>query len=215
MFGVLNLMLPIATDLTQFDALLVAAASAVPAVALLTFRIASVFSIKGLSIVVAGTMFLAAGAYYGAEYVPPAPLSMPQGGVSHGTLGSREDVPGHKQVIPADQLDGLRCVARLTTPGELHDHILHVWTKDGAEHRRVEPQRVFIDGSLLDHIARVHGKPGEYHPVAPPREFTPTEPGLVYRSYAPALPAKPAGAWTCTIVTDDRQLVGRLAFEIR
>jgi hypothetical protein len=186
MFGVLNLILPIAVDMRHFTALLIAAAAAVPSVALLTFRIRRVVTVSGLSLVVAGTGLLTAGAYYGAEFVPPAPLAMSAGGVSHGTAGSYEEVPGHKSIIGSNQLDGLRCVTKLTSPGGLRDQVLHIWTHEGREWRRVDPQQI-----LGDKIR-----------------------GFVFRSYLPALPKDPTGKWTCRVETADHQLVGRLEFEV-
>jgi len=186
MFGVMNLILPIAVEISQFTSLLIAAAVAVPAVALLTFRIRSVVTVKGLSMVLVGTGLLTAGAYYGAPYVPPAPLAMSQGGVSHGTMGSHEEVPGHKEVIRADELDGLRCVSRLSKPGGVHDEVLHIWRHNGAEFRSVTPALV---------------------PIAHER-------GYVYRSTLPSLPPNPVGDWVCRIETADHQLIGRLAFRI-
>lgn len=186
MFGVMNLILPIAVEISQFTSLLIAAAAAVPAVALLTFRLRSVCTVKGLSLVVVGTGLLIAGAYYGAPHVPPAPLAMAQGGVSHGTSGSEEVVPGHKDVISREKLTGLRCVTKLTKPGGVHDEILHIW-QHGGSNWIIPPERVITDSA---------------------RDF-------VYRSTPSATSLQnPIGDWVCRVETADGQLVGRLTFRI-
>jgi len=187
MFGVLNLMLPIALSMSHFEALVAAASAAVPCVALLTFRFRQVLTFRGLALTIGGTALLAIGAHYAAPYIPPAPLAMAEGGVSHGTPGSYEEVPGHKTAIPVSQLDGLRCVTRLTKPGGLHDAIVHEW-QHGDRTWRVEPDR--IEGP---HVR-----------------------GFLFRSYGPDLSKMrdPLGDWACRVETGDGQLIGLLRFRI-
>ncbi len=185
MFGVLNLMLPLVVGMNHFTALLVSAAATAPSVALLTFRVRTVFSPRGMLYTVAATGLLTLGSLYAAPYVPPAPLAMSDGGVSHGTAGSYEEVPGHKELIPADKLDGLRCVTRLTQPGKLNDAIQHVWRRD--------------DGTVI--------KP-------PTRQVPSNERGMVFRSELVRPPKNPVGKWECRVETADGQLIGRRGFKI-
>jgi len=187
MFGVLNMMLPIALPVSHFDALIAAAAVAVPSVALLTFPMRAVLTFRGLAFTIGGTALLAIGAQYAAPYVPPAPMAMSEAGVSHGTAGSYEEVPGHKSVIAAGQLDGLRCVTRLTKPGGLHDTIVHIW-QHGDVSWRVEPERV--GGAQVK--------------------------GFLFRSFGTELATggDPRGDWKCRVETGGGQLVGVLRFRI-
>ncbi|RMH36714.1 MAG: DUF2914 domain-containing protein [Deltaproteobacteria bacterium] len=185
MFGVLNLVLPVALALSHFEALIVAAAAAAPAVALLTFRVRQIASVAGLALVVGAAGGMAVAAFHAVAYVPPAPLALAEGAVGHGTPGSYEIVPGHARTIPANQLDGLRCVTRLTEPGGVRDPIVHVWVHRGRVVRRAEPERVAAAG-----------------------------PGVVFRSYLMSLPDDPLGPWACRVETDAGQLVGERAFEV-
>lgn len=190
LFGVLNLILPIAFGMRHSDVLLVSAAATAPAVALLTFSVRSVVSARGLVLTGAATALLTLGGWYGHEFVPPTPLAMAKAAVSYGTEGSREIVGEQHDTIPlgpAGELDGLRCATVLTQPGGLHDDIEHVWRRAGR------------DWIVID--------------VAP--QPLPDDRGYLFKSYLRKLPDDPAGRWECVARTAEGQLVGRVTFTIR
>jgi len=188
LFGVLNLVLPLALRIPHFHALLMAAACTAPAVALLTFRVRSVFVGRGLPLTLVATAALTAGAWFGRAAVPPAPLSMSAGAVGHGTLGGYEALPGRKTRMRSTQLAQLRCGAELTEPGGLIDATVHVWTFRGRIVARVPPSEV-VDEDPRSTVLR---------------SFLPTA----------ALPRDPLGGWTCRVETVDGQLVGVMPFEV-
>jgi uncharacterized protein DUF5924 len=186
LFAVLNLVLPIAFRLTHARALLIALGATPVTVASLTFRLRAVVSPRGLGLVAAATAALLVAGRFAPGFVPPAPLVMVRGAVSHGTAGSREVVGEHHEVIPATELDGLRCGTLLVQPGGIHDTITHVWRHHGATWRRLEPTAIpypFADGTVL-------------------------------RSQLADLPPDPTGDWSCSAWTADGQLVGRVHFRI-
>jgi hypothetical protein len=188
LFAVLNLMLPLTLRLPHFQALLIAAAATAPAVALLTFRVRSVFSLHGLPLTLLAAAGLTTGAWFGRVVVPPAPLAMAAGAVGHGSLGSLEGLPSRKTRMRAGQLSLLRCGCELIEPGGLIDSVIHVWTFRGRTVARIVPAEVNDDdprSSLL-------------------RSFLP----------AAALPRDPVGAWTCRVETFGGQLVGVMPFEV-
>jgi len=188
MFGVLNVMLPLVVGLDHASGLVVAAAASPLAVALLSFSIGQVTSPQGVLLVVVATGGLLAAVWFGREFIPPAPLTMLETAVGHGTLGSYECLPGSKHQIRANQTDGLRCGSMMREPGGLKEDVLQIWSHRGRELVRLVPQRLQChDGD-----------------------------GIVVRSFLPAsaLPADPTGPWTCTTMTVGGQLVGVRKFEI-
>jgi hypothetical protein len=186
LFGMLNLMLPVALGIGHFPALLIAAGATAPAVALLSFRVRAVFTLQGVVITMAASAALVTVMWFGRAFVPPAPLAMRDGAVGHGSLSSYECLPPRKRVMRADQLDGLRCGSMISEPGELRDRIVHVWKHQGQVVRRVEPTE-------LDDCD-----------------------GMVLRSLLPEkeLPIDPTGKWACVVETADGQLVGAMRFQI-
>jgi hypothetical protein len=186
LFGVLNLLLPLLTELAHLPALLVAAAAAPLATALLTFRVRSVLAPAGLLLLVGVTAVTTAGAWFGRAWVPPAPLAMIYGAVGHGAPGEYEILPGKITHLRAGQLAQLRCATQLAAPGGLNDRLVHVWHHRGAPIARLDPETVTSD------------EPGTH----------------ILRSALPELPADPLGAWTCTVETGEGQLVGRVAFVV-
>jgi len=186
LFAVLNLVLPIALQLSHSDALMVAMVSTAPAVALLTFPLRSVCSPVGLMLTIGATLALGGAGWYGHRWIPPAPLAMRRGAVSHGTEGSREIVGEHHDRIAAGQLSGLRCTTWLDQPGGVHDELEHVWIHGGREWRRTQPS----------------ARPA------------PVSGGVVLRSRLVSLPADPTGEWTCAVETGGGQLIGRLEFVV-
>jgi hypothetical protein len=187
LFGMLNLMLPVALGIDHFRALLIAAGATAPAVALLSFRVRTVFTPQGLLITLAASAVLVTAMWFGRASVPPAPLAMRDGAVGHGSLSSYECLPPKKRAMRADQLDGLRCGSMISEPGELRDRIMHVWKHQGQVVRRVEP--AVLEGCD----------------------------GLVLRSFLPEkeLPIDPTGNWVCVVETGYGQLVGAMRFEIQ
>ena len=187
MFGVLNVVLPLAFEVTHRDGLLVAALATPPAVALLTFSTRQVFSARGVLLTAAATFGLFFAVAYGRRAIPPAPLSLAETAVGHGTRGSYECLPASKHVIRRSQLDGLRCGSLLVEPGGLKEDVVHVWSHDGREVARLQPTHRPCDGD-----------------------------GAVFVSELPAgaLPADPAGTWICTTETVGGQLVGARRFTI-
>jgi hypothetical protein len=188
LFGVLNLMLPLVLRVPHFRALLIAAAATAPAVALLTFRVRTVFSPGGLALTLLAACALTAGAWFGRAFVPPAPLALVAGAVGHGTLGSHEGLPGRKRRIRATQLLQLRCGSELAEPGGLVEPVVHVWTFRGRTLARLRPERVDDDD---------------------PRS-------TLLRTYFPeaAMPKDPVGPWSCRVETTEGQLVGVMPFEV-
>ena len=186
LFGALNVLVPMVFGLGHFTGLMVAAGATAPAVALLSFRAKTVLSLQGLLITAGATLGLLGGAYVGRAAIPPAPMSLSNSAVGHGTPGSYECLPGAKRVMRADQLDGLRCGSRVTEPGGLRDQIVHVW-KGGGETHRVVPHR--IEGCSADVFV-------SHFPLD-------------------ELPADPTGGWKCEVQTTDRQLLGIVHFEVQ
>ena len=189
MFGVRNVVLPLVAGLTHFVSLLIAAGATAPAVALLSFSVKTVTSGRGLAITLTSTALMITGAWFGRAFVPPAPLSIAETTVGHGTLGGYECLPASKHVLAADALDGLRCGAMLVSPGGVDEPIVQVWRFQGEIVARVPPEQL-TGGCAAE--------------------------GLLYRSYFPEdmRPADPVGKWSCATETADGQLVGIRRFEI-
>lgn len=183
MFGVLNVMLPLVAGLDHLTGLIIAAAATPTSVALLSFSIRQVLSPQGVLLTIGISGALLAAVWYGREFVPPAPLAMPETAVGHGTFGSYECMPGSKHEIRAHQLDGLRCGSLLREPGGLKEDIVHVWSHRGKPLLKITPERLRCDGD------------GD---------------GVVFRSVFPdqLRPADPTGRWACTTYTRGGQLVG-------
>lgn len=193
LFSVLNLMLPVVGHVNHFHSMLIAAAATAPAVALLNFRVRTVFSARGLAFTFGATAALVAAAWFGRKAVPPAPMSTTAVSVGHGEPSTWECLPGEKSEIPVSQLRKLRCGSEVTEPGGLNDDVVHVWVHNRRVVARIAPHAP-TDAS---------GKP-----IACP--------GNVGVSYLPAdeLPADPKGKWRCMIETTDGQLVGMTKFTI-
>jgi hypothetical protein len=188
MFGVLNVMLPLVGGVDHRTGLVVAAAATPASVALLSLPVRKVASGYGVLLVVLVTAGLLGLVWYGRAEIPPAPLTMVEIAVGHGTIGSYECLPGSKHRIRTDQLDGLRCGALLREPGGLKEEVIQVWSRRGKELARLTPEHMRCeDGD-----------------------------GEVYRSFFPRaeLPADPTGKWMCTTWTVGGQLVGIRKFEI-
>jgi hypothetical protein len=187
MFGVLNVILPLVIGMSHYQGLLLAAAATPTAVAMLSFSVKTVLSPQGTVATVAATIALLAAVWFGRVAVPPAPLSMRETTVGHGTRGSYECLPASKHRIPVSQLDGLRCGSLLTEPGGIVEDVVHVWRHERREVARMRPERLACDGDAL-----------------------------VYRSYLPAelLEDAPAGMWQCVTETEGGQLVGIRRFEV-
>jgi len=185
-FGVLNLNLPLVFGFQHFDALLVAAGATTPTVALLTFRMKTVFRPRGIALTFGVTVALVVAAYYGRVAVPPAPMAMSHGGVGHGAPGRYECVPGPIDEMRRDQLEDLRCVSQISEPGGLRDEIVHVWRQGRREIARITPEP----------MTDCHG--------------------LVVRSVLgqARVPTDPRGKWSCTVETADGQLVGRVGWKV-
>jgi hypothetical protein len=190
MFGVLNVLLPLVARFDHLTSLVIAAAATPASVALLSFSVKTVTSPQGVALTIMATVGLLAAVWFGRQFVPPAPLAMPETAVGHGTLGSYECLPGSSHQIRADQLDGLRCGSLLREPGGLKEEVVHVYSFGDQELARVTPDRLRCDGD--------------------------GEGGVVFRSELPAgkLPANPVGKWSCTTQTVGGQLVGVRRFEV-
>ncbi|HEX2685646.1 MAG TPA: DUF5924 family protein [Kofleriaceae bacterium] len=188
MFGVLNVLLPLVAGLDHRAGLVIAAAATPISVALLSFSLGQVMSLQGVLLVIVATGGLTAAVWYGRAFVPPAPLTMLETAVGHGTIGSYECLPGSKHQIRANQIDGLRCGAMLREPGGLKEEVIQIWTWRGRELLHVTPEHM-------------HCNDGD---------------GEVFRSMFPLgeMPADPTGRWTCTTMTTGGQLVGVRRFEI-
>lgn len=186
MFSVINLLLPLTFHVAHFAALMTAAAVTPLAVALLSYRLSSVFRIRGLGLVGLCTAGLAAGCYYGRGFVPPAPMAMSAGGIGHGTKGSYECVPGPIRAMPLEQVDHLRCVSQITEPGGINDSVVHIWKHRGKELTRISPRKL-------------HGCSGEV---------------LISELDPESMPKKKTGPWSCTVETIDGQLVGLMSFKV-
>jgi hypothetical protein len=189
MFCLLNVLLPLVTATDHRSSLIIAAAATPASVALLSFSVRQVFSLRGALVTLALTGGLLAAVWYGRELIPPAPLAMPETTVGHGTLGSAECLPSSAHRIAADEHDKLRCGSLLREPGKPKEPIVHIWTLDGTELARTTPERLPCDAD------------GD------------TE---VWRSYFPVekMPKNPAGKWACETFTIGGQLVGLRKFVV-
>jgi hypothetical protein len=189
MFSLLNVLLPLVMAVDHLTGLIVAAAATPTSVALLTFSVRQVLSPQGALITLGMTGALLGAVWYGRTAIPPAPLSMPETSVGHGTAGSWECLPASAHRIPVDQLDGLRCGAMLREPGKPKEPIVQVWTVHGRRVLEVEPTRLACDSD------------GD------------TE---VWVSTFPKdkLPKDPTGTWSCETYTKGGQLVGLRKFEV-
>ncbi len=186
LFGVLNLMLPMVFGMTHLHALMIAAATTAPAIALLSFNVRDVFSAKGLGLTLAAAAGLTIAAWVGRAAIPPAPLALVEGAVGHGTPGSYEGLPGKKLYLREEQLDGLRCGTLASEPGGIHDDLVHVWRHNG------------------ELVSRV--------PVHPIDDDDPTT--VLMRSVPDLVPPNAGGRWTCSLETADGQLVGVVPFTV-
>jgi hypothetical protein len=185
-FAVLNMNLPLAFGFQHFDALLIAAATTPPMVALLGFRLRSVLSARGIFITAGVATGMVFAVYYGRTAIPPAPMAMAHGAAGHGSPGEYECVPGPITSMRRDQLDLLRCVTHITEPGGLRDELVHVWRHAGGVVARLTPERMPECGSLVVRSTLGSGR----------------------------LPRDPRGKWSCTVETGDGQLVGRTSWRV-
>jgi len=187
MFGVLNVLLPLVAKLDHLSSLVIAAAATPGSVALLSFSIRQVMSPQGALLVIGITVAMLGTVWYGRTLIPPAPLSMPETTVGHGTTGSYECLPPSKHAMRANQLDGLRCGSMLREPGGIKESIVHVWRRNGRELWRGSPVRVRCDGEDVVFVSEL--------PVG-------------------ERPNDPTGKWSCTTYTEGGQLVGVRKFEV-
>jgi hypothetical protein len=185
-FAVLNMNLPLVFGFQHFDALLIAAATTAPVVALLGFRVRSVLSARGIFLTVLVAIGMVFAVYYGRAAVPPAPLAMVHGAAGHGTPGEYECVPGPVRAMRRDQLDLLRCVTHISAPGGLRDPLIHVWRHAGQVVARLKPEPVPGCDALVLRSALEEAR------IAP----------------------DPRGKWSCTVETGDGQLVGRTSWRV-
>jgi hypothetical protein len=187
MFGVLNVLLPLVARLDHLSSLVIAAAATPGSVALLSFSIRQVMSPQGALLVIGITVAMLGAVWYGRTLIPPAPLSMPETTVGHGTKGSYECLPPSKHAMRANQLDGLRCGSMLREPGGIKENIVHVWRRNGNELWRGSPVRIRCDGEDVVFVSEL--------PVG-------------------ERPNDPTGKWSCTTYTEGGQLVGVRKFEV-
>ena len=185
-FAVLNLNLPLVFGFQHFDALLIAAATTAPTVALLGFRVRTVLRPRGIFLTAGVAIGMVFAVYYGRTGIPPAPTAMAHGSAGHGEPGEYECVPGPVAAMRRDQLDLLRCVTEISAPGGLRDEIVHVWRHDHRVLARLTPARMPECGSLV-----LRSTLGETR-----------------------LPRDPRGKWSCTAETGDGQLVGRTSWRV-
>ena len=186
LFALLNLILPLVFELSHLNALVLAALTTPPATALLTFRVATVLQPFGLLLTLGAALGAGSAAWIGRAAVPPAPLAMSYGAVGHGTPGQYEVLPGRKTVLPASQLEGLRCVTQLVDPSGAPGALVHVW----RQRRQVLARLLPLDLATDEPASRV------------------------LRSHLAVLPADPVGPWSCTLETSDGQLVGRVSWTV-
>lgn len=188
MFGMLNVMMPLLVEVDHLTGLIIAAAATPAFVALLSFSVRQVLSPQGAVLTLASTALLLAGVWYGRKIIPPAPLSMSETTVGHGTLGNYECLPASKHVIRTNQLDGLRCGSMLREPGGIKEPVVHVWRQHGKLRVTVKPDVLQCDDGDA----------------------------VVVRSYFPKeqLPKDPTGHWSCATYTVGGQLVGIRKFDV-
>ena len=189
MFAMLNVMVPLLLEVDHRTGLFVAAAATPTSVALLSFSVRQVLSPQGAILTLGMTGALLAGVSFGRRVIPPAPLSMPETSVGHGTTGSYECLPPSKHSLRADQLDGLRCGSMVREPGGIKEPGVHVWTFRGQQ---IIP------------------------PIKPDELQCNDGDATVFRSTFPAdqLPRNPVGKWSCETYTEGGQLVGLRKFEV-
>ena len=188
MFGVLNVMLPLVAGFDHLTGLVVAAAATPASVAILSFSLKQVLSPQGALLTITMTGVLLGAVWFGRAFIPPAPLSMPEGSIGHGSLSSYECLPPAKHVIRASQLDHLRCGSFLREPGGLKEAVVHVWKHNGKELVSLTPVKLTAcDGD-----------------------------GIVYASEFPPtlMPTDPTGTWQCITYTIGKQLVGVRKFKV-
>ena len=181
MFGVLNVLLPLVAGFDHMTGLVIAALATPTSVALLSFSVRQVLSPQGVLLTVGMSGALLGAVWYGRQFVPPAPLAMPETSIGHGTRSSYECMPGSKHEMRSNQLDGLRCGSMLREPGGIKEGVVHVWSHRGVELTRITPEELRCDGE-----------------------------DTVFRSDFPQrlLPDDPTGMWSCTTMTINGQLVG-------
>ena len=182
MFGVLNLILPLVFHTEHFIALLIAAAATAPTVALLSFRLRSLASVRGLALISLLTIGLTSAAYFGRVAIAPAPMSLVAAGIGHGSAGSYECIPGPKRQMRPDQVDGLRCVSEVAEPGGLKSHIVHHWRYDGKEIAKFTELGTLATCQQEVFVSRLRSR---------------------------ALPENPSGRLSCIVMTETGQLIGR------
>ena len=189
MFSLLNVLLPLVASVDHATGLIVAAAATPASVALLSFSVRQVLSPQGALITLGMTGALLAAVWYGRIAIPPAPLSMPETSVGHGTAGNWECLPASAHHLRADQLDGLRCGSLLREPGKPKEPVVHVYTHQGRPIAELEPTRLLCDS---DNDSEV----------------------WVSQFPKDKLPADSTGAWSCLTYTRGGQLVGIRKFDV-
>jgi len=189
MFSLLNVLMPLVASVDHLTALIIAAAATPASVALLSFSVRQVLSPQGAVITLAMTGALLAVVWYEPSAIPPAPLSMFETSVGHGTAGNWECLPASAHVVRSDQLEGLRCGSLVREPGKPKEPLVHVWTLHGNVLLEVEPTRLACDS---DGDSEVWVSPFP----------------------ADKLPKDPKGTWSCETYTRGGQLVGVRKFEV-
>lgn len=186
MFGALNLALPlvgvpphVALPLAAWAATLALAPAIVQAL-----HWPWLGAVAGTTLAGVG---LAALAFAGRAWIPPAPLFIAETRLAWG-LTAEESVEPVAKAIPTRELRerGLVVHTAVYAPADLTQSIRHVWRQDGR---------------LVDEV-----------PLSPVRGGR--REGFRTFSRKTAWPADPRGRWTIDVVTDAGQLVGRLSFRV-
>ena len=189
LFACLNLVIPALLPNTR-SAISLTMAAAVAAIAFWSMHVPIKMLGKplGATLLIGWTTASIAGSYFGRTAVPPVAMSLAHGGVGPKLLddGRLAIEASSLHVSLVNELYG---VSDVMLPGGKGDRLFHVWRKDGEEVQRSTDVDIHPYGATG--TVRVQSKLA-----------------------ADKLPATKTGAWTLDVMTEDGQLVGRVAFNV-
>ncbi|HSN98046.1 MAG TPA: DUF5924 family protein, partial [Candidatus Nanopelagicales bacterium] len=190
LFGCLNLVIPALLPNTRtLYTLLSAAGIAVLGFTMLHLPLGMLRSPVGVGLLV-GALGAGMGLSYASrEMIPPVPMHLSSAAVGPAKLSDGRLAMEVKS-LHASVIEQLLAVTDVVAPGGKGDRLHHVWRQGGQE---------------------VYRAPEETSRVEGPEGAVRLESSLTGRR----LPAKLGGRWTVDVETEDGQLVGRVAFEVK
>ncbi len=189
LFACLNLVIPALLPNTR-SAISLTVAAAVSALAFWTMHVPLKMLGKplGAGLLVTWTTASMTGAYFGRHAVPPVAMSLDHGGVGPQLLDDGR-LAIEASSLHVSLIHDLYAVTYVVLPGGKGDRLFHIWHKDGAEVQR-----------STDVDIHPYGASGRIR--------------VQSKLAAEKIPAEKAGDWSIDVMTEDGQLVGRVAFTV-